>query len=194
MCCSLPHGSPKAAARMFARIGFGLSLAFVGFAHYQDPLFAEQVSRGLGVLEPIGLVWGYVLPAAMILGGLLLAFGVFLETAAYASAIALASIPAGTLLKSAISGISLGDTMPAATNALIWIIVLLMVLKKSSCGTGCAVGCACGMANCNCGDKPMPMPMSRPMPTKSPVAKSAPVVPVATKKPMPKKKPVAKRK
>ncbi len=180
---------------MFVRIGFGLSLAFVGFAHYQDPLFAEQVSRELGVLEPIGLVWGYLLPAAMILGGLLLAFGVFLETAAYASAIALASIPAGTLLKSAISGISLGDTMPAATNALIWIIVLLMVLKKSSCGTGgCAVGSGCSMANCNCGDMPMPLPVSRPMPVaKSPVAKSAPVMPVAIKKPMPKKKLVAKK-
>jgi hypothetical protein len=194
MCCS-PHRGPKAAVRLFARIGFGLSLAFVGFAHYQDPTFAEQVSRGLGVLESVGLIWGYILPAMMILGGLLLAFGVFMETAAYASVIALASIPAGSLLKSAIGGISLSDTMPAATNAVIWIIALILVVKKNSCGSSCAPGCGCGMDNCNCGTGMMPVAKTAPM--KAPVTKSAPVMPVMTKAPakkMPVKKTAPKKK
>jgi hypothetical protein len=154
---------------MFGRIGIGLGLAFVGFAHYQDASFAEMTSRGLGVLEPIGMIWGYILPGLMILGGLLLAFGIFMEVAAYANGIALASIIAGSLLKSAIEGIAVADTMPLAINAIIWLIALSFVSKKSCHGGACAAGCNCG---------PMDMPAVKPMPMKS-----APVMPVATKAP-----------
>lgn len=194
MCCS-PYKSPKKVVKLFGRIGIGLGLAFVGFAHYQDPTFAEATGRGLGVLESVGMMWGYVLPGLMILGGLLLAFGIFLEVAAYATGLAFSSIIAGVLLKSAIGGISLGDTMPLAVNAIIWLIALQFVMKKP-CHGACATGCGCGMPGChcapgacNCGptmskDKPMSM-------------KSAPVMPVATKAPsMPKpavKKPAVKK-
>lgn len=200
MCCS--SSSPKCIAKKIVRVGFGLALAFVGFAHYQDPTFAETVSRGLNALEPLGMLWGYVLPGLMIVGGLLLAFGIYANLAAAVTAVALVSIPAGLMLKSAIGGISLGDTMPAAMNAFIWIAVFVMVQKKksSSCGAGacgmsaCGVSsaCPCGMDNCACptGACECP-PMSK---TKSAPAKSAPVMPVATKKPMPKKKVVAKKK
>ncbi len=174
MCCS-PYTSPKKVVKLFGRIGVGLGLAFVGFAHYQDPTFAEATGRGLGMLESLGMVWGYVLPGLMILGGLLLAFGIFLEVSAYALGIALASIIAGTLLKSAIGGISLGDTMPMAVNAIIWLIALQFVMKKPCHGGACATGCACGPNSCNCGPDAMDKPMS--------TMKSAPVMPMATKAP-----------
>lgn len=198
MCCS--SSSPKCTAKKIVRVGFGLALAFVGFAHYQDPTFAETVGRGLNALESLGMMWGYVLPGLMIVGGLLLAFGIYANLAAAVTAIALVSIPAGLMLKSAIGGISLGDTMPPTMNALVWIAVFILVQKKkSACGAGaCGMnacgpsGCPCGMANCACptGACECP-PMSK---TKSAPAKSAPVMPVATKKPMPKKKVVAKKK
>ncbi len=171
MCCS-PYSSPKKVVKLFGRIGVGLGLAFVGFAHYQDPTFAEATGRGLGMLESLGMVWGYILPGLMILGGLLLAFGIFLEVSAYALGIALASIVAGTLLKSAIGGISLGDTMPMAVNAIIWLIALQFVMKKP-CHASCGPNGNCG-PNCNCGPD---------MPVEKPVMKNAPVMPVATKAP-----------
>lgn len=172
MCHTSTH-DPKGVARLFVRIGFGLALAFVGFAHYQDATYAESVGRGLGVLEPLGMVWGYILPGLMIIGGLLLAFGIYLKLASYLASIALVSIPAGLMLKSAISGVSLDDTMPPAMNALVWILVL-MVAVKTHCSSDC-----CGPDGCSCcGDKAPVMP-SKPAP--APV-KSAPVAPMATVK------------
>jgi len=173
MCCSPHDHDAKGVARLFVRIGLGLSLAFVGFTHYQNPQFAESVGRGLGLLEPLGMVWGYVLPGLLIIGGLLLAFGIYTTIAAYCAAIALASIPAGLMLKSAISGISLDETMPPALNALIWILVLLAALKGAhgGCGTGCACGPNCDSGpNCDCCDLP-----GKSMPS----MKSTPVAPAA---------------
>jgi hypothetical protein len=191
MCCS--SNDPKGVARLFVRIGFGLALAFAGFAHYQDATYAESVGRGLGVLEPLGMIWGYILPGLMIIGGLLLAFGIYRHIAAYAASIALASIPAGLMLKSAISGISMDDTMPPAMNALIWILVLMVAVKGSCsgcCGSACGTECACG-PNCDCGDDKKPMPMA--MPKSAP--KSAPVaMPMATKAAAPAKKVPPKKK
>lgn len=177
MCCS--SHSPKGVARLFVRIGFGLALAFVGFAHYQDPLFAEAAGRGLGVLEPVGMIWGYILPGLMIAGGLLLAFGIYMNVAAYLCSIALVSIPAGLMLKSAM-GISLEDTMPPAVNALVWILVLMLAVQgRGNCGPNSC--CACPT------DAPVvPVTPVRPV---APVVKSAPVAPVATvKTPAPAKK------
>lgn len=144
---------------MCVRIGFGLSLAFVGIAHYRDAAtYAEFVGRGLGPIEQVGMVWGYILPALMIVGGVLLATGFGQKVGAYAAGIALASIPAGLMLKSAITGIPVDQTMPNAVTALVWIIVLLLCVKKGSCGMGC--NCAGGVCTpgCNCpGCEPTPV-------------------------------------
>lgn len=202
MCCS--SSSPKCIAKKIVRVGFGLALAFVGFAHYQDPTFAETVGRGLNALESVGMLWGYVLPGLMILGGLLLAFGIYANVAAAVTAVALVSIPAGLMLKSAIGGISLGDTMPAAMNAFMWIIVFIMVQKKKSSNSMCGAG-ACGMNACGsstacssgmdaCGCPAGACECSTMPKAKSAPVKSTPVMPVATKKPMSKKKVVAKKK
>lgn len=191
MCHTSTH-DPKGVARLFVRIGFGLALAFTGFTHYQDATYAESVGRGLGVLEPLGMVWGYILPGLMIVGGLLLAFGIYMQIAAYLASIALISIPAGLMLKSAISGIPLEDTMPPAMNAFVWVLVLMMAVK-----THCSAAACCGPDACACCDVPANKAVAKPV---APV-KSAPVAPVATvkapvapaKKPAPAKKAPAKK-
>lgn len=115
------------------RISLGLSLVFIGFTHYSSSDFVMQAGSGLGALEPIGIAWGYILPGLMILGGALLTFQIFPMVAAYASGIALASIPAGLLLKSAMGTLPLESAMPAALNALIWFIVLFLSMQRCCC-------------------------------------------------------------
>jgi uncharacterized membrane protein YphA (DoxX/SURF4 family) len=156
--------SGKKVPKLLVRISFGLSLAFTGIAHYRDAaMFAGMTKEGLGMLEPLATVWGYVLPALMIVGGVLFVVGIVPEIAVWVAGISLASIPAGVILKSAITGFSLGDSMPAAQNAFVWLIVYLLVSKSlfggccgTSCGdktTKCACDpCGCG-ADCKCGKK-----------------------------------------
>jgi len=139
---------------MLVRIGFGLSLLFTGIAEYRDPTgFADSVGQGLGYswLESLGTMWGYVLPLLFILGGLSLIFKVLPAIGTWITGLALISIPAGLMLKAAASGVSLGDTMPPAMNAFIWIIVFMYATKGMKRGCGCGCGCCNGGA-CNCGD------------------------------------------
>lgn len=129
-----------------------------------------MVGSDLGVLQPIGTIWGYILPGLMIIGGLLLAFGIYLHIAAYVAAIALASIPAGLLLKSAITpSLPIDDMISSASTALIWLLVLLAATKS---------GCCCS-DSCDCGDE-------------KPAMKSVPTAPVAVRTMPAKKVPVKK--
>jgi hypothetical protein len=100
------------------------------------------VVRDLGSIAFLGAIWAYLLPGLMIVGGVLLILGIFLEIAAGAVGLALGSIPAGMLAKSFLAGASISDLMPAAINAFIWMVIFLLVLKFSSCCTGstCCVG------------------------------------------------------
>lgn len=117
-------------AKIVVRVGFGLSLALVGVAHYQDAaVFAEAVGRGLGPLESLGMMWGYVLPGLFIVGGVLLALGLYSSVGALLAGLGLVSIPAGLMLKSVLSGLSLNDTMPPAMNALVWLLVYLAAVR-----------------------------------------------------------------
>lgn len=166
--CSCGTSSPKGIARLLVRIAFGLSLIFLGISHYQDPEFAEAVGRGLGALEPLGMVWGYVLPALYIVGGVLLTLGLFMNVAAWTAGVALVSVPAGLLLKS-VFGINLNDTMPLALNGWIWVIVFMYAVKGTMCECGDA--CAC------CDDEKPPLAkqtVSKPAVVKAPAKKAAP--------------------
>lgn len=176
-----------AVAKVIVRIGFGLSLALVGIAHYQDAAtFAEAVGRGLGPLESLGMVWGYVLPGLMVVGGVLMALGVYASVGTMLAGTALLSIPAGLMLKSVLSGLSLNDTMPPAMNAVIWIL-LYIAAARGFHGTHCH----CDVPSAK---KAMPMPPARPVaasakpsfPAKAPV--SAPKVAAKPKKVTSKKK------
>lgn len=129
---------PKKITALCFRISFGLSLLFVGIAHYMSVgVFRGMVADGLGPISFLGLVWAYILPALMIVGGGLMVANQRKDIACWATGVALGSIPAGMLLKSVIGGVSLADTMPAAINSFVWILVYLFVLKINCCsGSG----------------------------------------------------------
>jgi hypothetical protein len=173
---------PMTVAKPVMRIGFGVALALVGIAHYMDAAtFAEAVGRGLGseYLEQAGTVWGYLLPGLLIVGGVLIALGVFPSVGALVAGVALVSIPVGLMLKSVLSGISLNDTMPPAMNAIVWLLFYVAAIRAFD-------------GHCSCC---LPMPgSSKPVPMKAPVAPAPKPVMVAkapAKKPMP---PVKKKK
>ena len=129
MHCSCPR-EPKAILAMVLRVSFGLSILFIGIAHYRTlPLFVTMVSDGLGSLSALGTLWAYILPALLIVGGGLLAINMYHEIAVWCGAIALGSIPAGVFLKPLLSEFALLDAMPAAMNAFIWILVFVAVVK-----------------------------------------------------------------
>lgn len=128
---------PKWAASTILRIAFGLSLAFVGLAHLlQYQAFSLMVSDGLGPVGMLGTVWSYVLPVLMVVGGGLMVSGRFSVIASWCCGVALGSIPVGMLLKPLMSGIGLEEAMPAATQAFIWLLVYVMVIKMSCCSGG----------------------------------------------------------
>lgn len=129
--------SPKCIVALCLRVSFGLSLLFVGVAHYLTiGAFRDIVSDGLGAVSLLGALWAYILPGLMIVGGALLVADKRRDIASWATGLALGSIPAGMLLKSVIGGVSLADTMPAAINAFVWILVYGLVVKMSCCGSG----------------------------------------------------------
>ncbi|PIR48777.1 hypothetical protein COU80_03740 [Candidatus Peregrinibacteria bacterium CG10_big_fil_rev_8_21_14_0_10_55_24] len=135
MQCRFPK-SPMGIATVLLRLSFGLSLLFVGLVHYMTfQPFKGMAMEGLGALEPLGMVWAFVLPALMIIGGALLALGFYMEVGSWAAGIALASIPVGMLLKPVLSGVSLPSVMPSAIDAFIWLIVYYLVVKSCVCCT-----------------------------------------------------------
>ncbi len=193
MCCS--PSDPKHALRMILRTGLGLALVFLGITHYRDPEFAVQVGAGLGALAPLGYVWGFVHPGLLIAGGVLLVIGLYRVVAASLVGIALAAIPAGLLLKSALGTLPLEASMPAALNALIWLIALHFSLSGRCCAQGAmtpAVPVAASPAS-----RPVtpPAPKPAPAPKTAPASAPAPAVskPAPKKKAAPKKKSVPKK-
>ncbi len=196
--CSSSCGGNKAIAQKLVRTGFGLALLFTGIAHYRDiNNFALSVGNGLGPewLVSIGWVWGYILPALFIIGGLAFTLNLFTDLGVWAAGLGLASIPAGLMLKSAITGISLGDTMPPAMNAFIWILVFVIAAKSTDdCGCGCGDYCDCDSCDyCDmCGEDPCVCEVTKPAPAMKSAASSKSTASTA-KKPATKKKAPAKR-
>lgn len=143
---------------MLLRVFFGLSLIFVGIAHYKTiGEFATFVGDGLGPLTPAGVAWGYILPGLMILGGAMFVIGKWPIVGVWAAGLALGSIPAGVLLKSVITDMTLGDTMPGAINAFTWLIVYMFAVKafcdchKKKCCDGKNMAACCGRTkDCGC--------------------------------------------
>jgi hypothetical protein len=172
-------------AKTVVRVGFGIALALVGVAHYLDAAtFAEAVGRGLGALEPLGMVWGYLLPGLLIVGGVLIAIGFFPAVGTFVAGVGLVSIPAGLMLKSVLSGLSLNDTMPPAMNAIVWILFYVAAVRGFGNHCHCDVPAKAAV--------PAPKPM---VPAKVPVApapKPAMAPKVIAKAPA--KKPVGKKK
>ena len=135
MCCDMRN--PKVAMKMVFTVSFGLSLLLVGIAHYMSLSdFMGMVSGGLGALTILGTIWAYVLPALMIVGGALYVVGMRPDIAAWTAGVALGSIPVGMLLKTVLGGVALGEMMPHAINAFIWLIIYAFVVKMTCCCKG----------------------------------------------------------
>jgi uncharacterized membrane protein YphA (DoxX/SURF4 family) len=124
---------------MLLRISLGVSLLFVGLNHYMTmDGFTGMVSGGLGPLTPLGTIWAYVLPGLMVVGGALLALGMYMDIGSWAAGIALASIPMGLLLKSVVGGVPLTDVMPMVHTTFIWILVYYFAVKSCCCCGSCS--------------------------------------------------------
>ncbi len=122
---------PKAIAATIVRVSFGLSLMFVGLAHYTDiQSFSIVVGDGLEALWFLPTIWAYIQPALMLFGGALFVLNRFPALAAWSAGVSLAVIPVGMLFKT-IFGLDLADMMAAAINAWIWIIIYLFVVKMT---------------------------------------------------------------
>ncbi len=175
-------------AKTVVRVGFGIALALVGVAHYQDAAtFAEAVGRGLGSFEAIGMIWGYLLPGLMIVGGVLMALGVYAQVGTLLAGVALLSIPAGLMLKSVLSGLSLNDTMPPAMNAIVWVLLYIAAARGFH-------GANCHHCEQHSSGKPVVAPVRpvvapvKPAPAKAPVAAPKPMIASKTAKKAPAKK------
>ena len=141
MCCGLQ--SSKGVAGTLLRISFGLALLLHGIALYKGfSGFSGTVSSGLGPVAPLGMLWSYVLPGLMIVGGALLVVNKYRLYAAWAAGLALGSIPAGMLLKPLLSGESIG-TMESANMAFVWLLVYVFAVKSGSCCGGACQGGSC---------------------------------------------------
>lgn len=137
---------------MLLGFSFSLSLIFVGLTHYMTiDSFRIMVSDGLGPLAPLGTIWAYVFPGLLVIGGLLLLIGKYMDIGVWAVGLALGSIPAGMLLKPLMSGVGLSEMMPPAINAFIWILVFMWVVKCGVCASCKDGACAmCGKDPCKC--------------------------------------------
>lgn len=131
--CKIPCDS-KGVACLIVRVTFGLSALLIGLAHYGTiQEFSGFVAMGLGPLAPLGMLWGYILPGLMVIGGALLLAGSCLASA-WILGIAFGSIIVGMLLKPLLGGTALGDVMPATINAYIYLFAYVLAVKCASCG------------------------------------------------------------
>lgn len=135
-CSKLPD--PKGIACALFRLTFGASIALIGLSHYSNVQeFSGFVAMGLGPIAPFGLLWGYILPGLMVIGGILLASGICVSAAAFLLGLAFGSIIVGMLAKPLLGGVPLTDVMPATINAYVYFFAYILAVKCSSCCGSC---------------------------------------------------------
>ena len=128
LCCDV--STPKGIVCTVLKIAFGLSLILMGVANYMTmDGYKAMVSSDLAQLEPLGQLWAYILPGLLIIGGVCMIIKKYPEIGAWATTIALGSIPVGLLLKAVLGGVSTAELMPMINAAFIWIIAYVMVRK-----------------------------------------------------------------
>jgi len=145
---------PKSVVATVTRVAVGAGLALLGISHLQAiGSFPGMVASGLGFLSFFGMIWGYVLPFLMIVGGILLVWRKHILIGTWCGAVALGSIIVGMLLKPVLSGDPemLSQAMAAATNALMWLLGVLLSVKMSlSCCCKSKDGGSCCSAEGSC--------------------------------------------
>jgi hypothetical protein len=117
--------NPKSApdvVNLMLRIALGLTMMMMGISAYRDLApFMANVTEGLEWASSIGTVWGYFLPAFLLFGGGMLLIGRYSYVTAWVGGIALASVPAGILLKTIIGGLPLPDMLAASYPSIVWL-------------------------------------------------------------------------
>ncbi|MBT3293125.1 hypothetical protein HN512_04035 [Candidatus Peregrinibacteria bacterium] len=132
MCCKL---TAKAAYGLCLRVTFGVSLLLVGLIFYSSFTGFKAMAMGdMGFLEPLGFVCAYIIPALMIVGGALIAIGLFMEVGALLAGIALGSMSIGLLVKPLLSTTELlAAVRPVIMEIFLWMIVGYFAVRVSSC-------------------------------------------------------------
>ena len=104
-------------------------MVLIGIAEYRDfAPFVANVTDGLGALSLLGTMWAYVLPALFIFGGAMLMVGRYPHVTAWIGGMAFASIPAGMLFKTLMTGIPLPDMLAAAFPSLVWMLAFTFAI------------------------------------------------------------------
>lgn len=154
MCICCPTSS-KCVSKGLLRIAFGATIALYGLSHYLDFTgFSGLTTMGYtGVLFSLAGIWAYVLPALMIVGGVLLVVPYRKDVAAWCIGVALASIAIGMTLKTVLGTLSLADVGEMVNNALLWLLIFVFAVKGGCCGSHAKDGsmghvCAPGGGGC----------------------------------------------
>lgn len=119
------------------RLSLGSCMIMSGIAMYRefDP-FEASVIDGMGFLTLHGMIWAYVLPALLIVGGALLIYGKGMFITAWIGGIALGSVPMGLLLKTILSGQPLPDILTALYPYFLWIILFWIAVNIPAVARG----------------------------------------------------------
>lgn len=162
------HGSSTSSATHYAKwlpkIAFGLVLAGYGVNHLRNLEGFRAMAAGaypsVPALGQIAGILAILVPALMIIGGVLFAFGQLRWLSKICILASLSGIIGwaglAVLLGDANSG---GAMMPMIQNASV-LLILYYVIKKMcccrpmGCGSGCGSGanCTCPPGQCNCGN------------------------------------------
>ena len=114
---------PPWAINVLLRLSVGLSMVFAGISAYRDfTPFQINVTDGLAGLVLFGLLWAYVMPLLLIVGGGLLIYGRFPLLTAWIGGIALGCIPVGFLLKTVMSALPLPMMLTSAYPFVVWLL------------------------------------------------------------------------
>lgn len=117
-----PKSAPEV-VNLMLRIALGITMMMMGISAYRDLApFLANVTDGLEWASSAGTVWGFFLPALFLFGGGMLVIGRYSFVTAWVGGIALASIPAGILLKTIIGGLPLPDMLSASYPAIVWLL------------------------------------------------------------------------
>ncbi len=155
MGCCTSSTSPSRCAQWFPRLAFGLVLVAYGVNHYRyigDFVgMSKSVYPTVGILATIAGVLAYVVPALMIVGGLLFAVRQLCCISKMCILGSLSGIIGWASLAVLVGdGASGGAMMPMIQNASV-LLVLYYMIKKSSCGP-CSGPSTCGKdSSCKCG-------------------------------------------
>lgn len=144
------------------RVAFGLILMAYGVNHYRNLSdfvnMAKSLFQNAPMLAGVAGLLAYIVPALMIVGGLLFAIKQLCCVSKMCILASLSGIIAWASLGVMFGDVNItGAAMPLIQNASVLLILYWVVKKMSCCGGGaCTIpgkACACGKSPCVCPKK-----------------------------------------